>query len=75
MSVYKTMERFIGDSHWQCAIEYLKQHPEKSHTFPNGDMDGPLILKDGWDYVVHRVENTLVCTTYYDKKVFSRRIM
>lgn len=69
------MERFIGESHWDVAVEWLKRNPEKEWAHVNGvAFDSPRpISTTGWDYRVIRKDDDLFKTTYYNGSTFASR--
>lgn len=72
-SVYK-MERTIGTSHWDSAVMFMEQHPDRMFLFTKNnfhDQDG-LQVGPGWEYVVERHEGKLFCVTYKDGFIFKK---
>jgi hypothetical protein len=64
---YITMERTIGTSHWDSAVKFMRQHPDRmfifaKYNFENQDFQ----LGPGWEYVVERHDGNLFCVTYKD---------
>lgn len=68
------MERTIGTSHWDSAIEFMEQHPDRMFLFTKSnfdDQDG-LHVGPGWEYVVERHGGKLFCVTYLDGIMFKK---
>jgi hypothetical protein len=63
----------VGESHWNDAVQYLMDHPDKNFTFVHAFRHGaPLdtFHSIGWEYMVHRNDSVFHLVTYYDGIIY-----
>ena len=71
------MERDIGTSHWNDALAYMKDHPEKEWCFGHAclrhDPEVTALTLSGWEYIVRRDGTKLNFVVYHNGTIVSTR--
>ena len=76
MALRKNMERTVGDSHWNDAVQYLIEHPEKNFAFVHAFRHGATLdtfNSTGWEYIVQRNGSEFNFLTYYYGTLYKSR--